>query len=141
MTSLAECINCEKERTTGGRDGQTSKQACMCRASDEDEDDAGYFKNNTGGCVACPLGAACNSHGIPLINISAIEGFWRPDPATFDPTWDSDKSSMLFVDCAKGIYPGANGPALAAARCCPYDKCAKPYDKHPDQQVRFLIIY
>ena len=145
-TSKAECVFCAKERTTGNKVGEISQHSCICKAADNEtcldhtvsnDPNCGYFKNETGGCIACPAGAQCDTHGMPLSNITATSGFWRPDPSSFDPTWgDKSKESTIFVDCAADIYPGTGGPALGQARCCPNGVCDQPWNIHPDQQCK-----
>ena len=148
-TSASDCKQCLVERTTSGKAGQNVQESCVCRGANEvlcvDHDvvgdpNCGYYKNATGSCVLCPRGANCSDDGVMLENITATTGFWRPDPALFDSKW-SDRpkgleASIVFVDCAKGIYSGSDGTMLGQSRCCPDETCANPFDVHANQQCK-----
>jgi hypothetical protein len=131
-SSKADCIPCSEDRTTGLEEGQSEEDACLCKAATKTCDptlvsdgDCGYYTNSSGECQFCPMGGNCTLNGMSVDNISATNGFWRPDAM-----------SIIFVDCAKGIYPGSVGPALANARCCPAGHCDTPFESDPDDQCK-----
>ena len=102
-SSKADCKQCHAERSTGSFVGSTSAFACLCERAD-------FYQLDDGECVVCPEGADCNQRdGVPLEDIVADVGSWRPD-----------SSSVTFISC-QDAYRGSQdgGKLFASQRCCP----------------------
>jgi hypothetical protein len=81
-------------------------------------------------CVPCPSGADCEFDGMGLVDISAIQGHWRPH-----------NMSKIFSDCKKG-YSVLQRDSLALERCCSLNAttnasiCKSKKFKNSDEQCQ-----
>jgi hypothetical protein len=115
------CLQCSTNHaphtTTGGNIGITNPAAgCLCTAGthyqisepDFSQEMKKIDPNDRNICVPCPAGADCSSkNGIRLQEISARNGYWRPD-----------LNQDIFNPCVDGTSLTSQ---LALDRCCPLD--------------------
>jgi hypothetical protein len=97
-TSPAECVKCSIDKSTGASEGNINAAACLCKRKDYYQDDVN--------CSKCPSGGDCSaSDGLPLINVTAQNGYWK-----------ASQDSIKFSDCSEG-YQGLNAVLLSKQRC------------------------
>merc|ERR1712166_1227979 len=98
-SSKADCLACPTERSTGTAIGNINNASCLCKRED-------YYQDDQNECSPCPNGGDCSaSDGLPLINITAQNGYWK-----------ASQDSTEFSDCSKG-YQGLNADLLSKQRC------------------------
>ena len=100
-SSKADCTDCSSEKSTGNVEGNSNKEACLCKRTE-------YYTDADDNCVKCPTGADCSvKDGQTLTELTAKPGYWRPDP-----------TSHIFSPCVVG-YTSLNAQEIADERCCP----------------------
>merc|ERR1712166_612213 len=98
-SSKAECKDCDSDKSTGTSIGNINNASCLCKRED-------YYQDDQNECSPCPNGGDCSaSDGLPLINITAQNGYWK-----------ASQDSTEFSDCSKG-YQGLNADLLSKQRC------------------------
>jgi hypothetical protein len=98
-SSKAECKDCDSDKSTGTSIGNINSAACLCKREE-------YYQDDKDECSSCPNGGDCSaSDGLPSINITAQNGYWK-----------ASQDSIKFSDCSKG-YQGLNADLLSKQRC------------------------
>ena len=113
-SSKADCIRCEKDRSTGSKIGNTNADACKCKRTEfytgspsSDSKDSAEISP----CLECPLGADCSERdGLLIHELSALSGYWRPAP-----------TSKIFLSCSEGYRNHIDSIGIGTERCCPFD--------------------
>ena len=110
-TSLRQCTTCSKGRTTSGRNGSATQEACVCRGQDVDANNnprRGYYSEEASNeCKDCPSGGICPVDGSTVEQLRADVGYWR-----------ANNKTTVFVSC-KAAFRGINEVRIAKATCCP----------------------
>ena len=98
-SSKADCIKCDRDRSTGSSIGNVNNAACLCKRTD-------YYQSE-GKCLNCPPGADCSAKdGMIASDLEAKVGYWRAFP-----------DSIEFTDCATAFKKSLDPKKDAEERC------------------------
>ena len=99
--SPADCIACDKKRSTGLIKGNTLESSCLCKRTE-------FYTDTKNKCQPCPDGADCSfQDGLLLTELTAKPGYWR-----------SSIDTENFTDCKKG-FSSSLTPEIEAIKRCP----------------------
>ena len=80
LPAQTSCLKCSTEEDAGYGTGYSSPEgAATCSRCT-----AGYCRDNSGRCQACPDGADCSTEGSTLEGLILLPGYWRTDSTSWE---------------------------------------------------------
>jgi hypothetical protein len=125
-TTQADCIPCGPNSQTNPTSplGASSVTACGC--------DPGFFRNASGVCQTCPLGAACSDWNTTSATLQLEKGYWRASATSAD--LHSCPTPKLCLGNKDAIAPNASVCGAGIDPTVPYCTHCLAY---PEQYLDF----